>query len=613
MENTIILDSGQKIEVLFQDEVSLDIDCSLRYIESGKKEIDQYVEENIKSELERTIVDAKANMQEQIALGVENAAFSATKAAQETIDTTIGTIKDDLQSYADNEIKTELLALVDVSNTNVLTSTQNAASCTAANESATASAASAIEAAQSAQSLKTDVEDLISKSNLDVGDIGFAPLGIDETQNKRRYLNGQVISQAQFVSFTNKVKAAVQLTPSLAASETNWQAEVTNSKLGQCGKFVIDDALGTIRLPKVVNIQGLQDLALMGSIKAESLPNITGSFTPRETAGYASGGERTGAFYVEDKFVGNYVSGASGSGYKMKFDASRSSSAYQDNAPVQQEAIQYPYFIQVAKGSEDSVDITREIELNNPFFLGMSQYFESEPKNASWLISNGAFHSGATYSSFYEWLLKIYNGSETVSGVSVKASTDTYDDFDYVVNTTDTTFRLPIYDGSENLPGDKFIDLTLNESGSIYTAPANGFVYVYRTGLSDGNTTYIASENRLGSKSSAVTGSLITQNFLPVRKGRSFSVTYSGATTSFTLRFTYAKGNGSLYFYVGETVQDANVICASQVLTRVADLSDRYISGLGMPSDKYIDLELGATGTTYTAPCRWIARLRLIF
>lgn len=38
---------------------------------------------------------------------------------------------------------------------------------------------------------------------LEVGDIGFAPLGIDETQNKRRYLNGQVISQSQFVSFTD--------------------------------------------------------------------------------------------------------------------------------------------------------------------------------------------------------------------------------------------------------------------------------------------------------------------------------------------------------------------------------------------------------------------------
>ena len=43
----------------------------------------------------------------------------------------------------------------------------------------------------------------------EIGDMGFAPLGIDESLNLRRYLNGQVISQTQFVPFTNKVKSAV--------------------------------------------------------------------------------------------------------------------------------------------------------------------------------------------------------------------------------------------------------------------------------------------------------------------------------------------------------------------------------------------------------------------
>ena len=37
-----------------------------------------------------------------------------------------------------------------------------------------------------------------------------------------------------------------------------------------------------------------------------------------------------------------------------------------------------------------------------------------------------------------------------------------------------------------------------------------------------------------------------------------------------------------------------------------------YFSGLGMPSDKYVDLTLGANGTTYTAPANgwyWIGGL----
>ena len=48
MDNAIFLTSGQKIEVLFQDEVSLDIDCALRYIKSGEQELDNYIENNLK-------------------------------------------------------------------------------------------------------------------------------------------------------------------------------------------------------------------------------------------------------------------------------------------------------------------------------------------------------------------------------------------------------------------------------------------------------------------------------------------------------------------------------------------------------------------------------------
>ena len=275
---------------------------------------------------------------------------------------------------------------------------------------------------------------------LEIGDIGFAPLGVDEAQNKRRYLNGQVISQAQFVSFTNKIKSAIELYPNLATSETNWQAEVTNSKLGQCGKFVIDDTAGTIRLPKVVNAQGLVDLALMGSIKAESLPNITGSIRVYG----ANFNSQSGAIKAGVSYQSNPYGGTSGNTSQLDFDANNYSSTYQDNAPVQQEAVQYPYFIQVATGVEESVDVTREIELNNPFSLLDYKWSEYALSNASWLLSNGQFNSGTTYVAVYELLLKIKNGTETKDGVSVKLSTEAYTDTDFVINTANTTFRLPI-------------------------------------------------------------------------------------------------------------------------------------------------------------------------
>ena len=423
---------------------------------------------------------------------------------------------------------------------------------------------------------------------LEIGDIGFAPLGIDETQNKRRYLNGQVISQAQFVSFTNKIKSVIQLHPSLATSETNWQAEVTNSKLGQCGKFVVDDTAGTIRLPKVVNIQGLQDLALMGSIKAESLPNITGSF--RGGNGISDTNE-SGAFYDQGSRGDSKSYGAEAGRefYEINFgfNASHSSASYQDNAPVQQEAVQYPYFIQVATGVEESIDVTREIELNNPFSLLDYKWSEYALSNASWLLSNGAFHSGATYVAVYELLLKIKNGTETKDGVSVKLSTEAYTDTDFVINTANTTFRLPIKVklASGNRVAGNGMTLGLTDGTNNY-----GFVGAN----SNGNNAWTGLYGSSAGSSQNNTGKA-TLNTL----GVTTDPTKSGIETS--------SSGLKLYFYVGETIQDANVIAASQVLTDVADLKahtiiDTYSDNNGNWYRVYSDgwIEQGSTTDAFS-------------
>jgi hypothetical protein len=252
----------------------------------------------------------------------------------------------------------------------------------------------------------------------EIGDIGIAPFGIDESLNLRRYLNGQVISQTQFEAFTNKIKSAIVLYPNLLATEENWQAEVTNSKLGQCGKFVIDDEEGTIRLPKVVNIQGLQDLALIGGIKAESLPNITGM------VGYVVQHDcpATGAFVRNAQTVlpggGNLLTNV------LSFDASRSSSTYQDGAPVQQEAVQYPYYIQVATGVEETLPAIREYKVNNSNFFGQSMWSDIEPNNVSLLASNGQYNPKTVYPDYYNWLLGLYNNPTESNVIKVGSIVD---------------------------------------------------------------------------------------------------------------------------------------------------------------------------------------------
>jgi hypothetical protein len=332
------------------------------------------------------------------------------------------------------------------------------------------------------------------ESGGEIGDVGLAPFGIDETLNLRRYLNGQVISQSQFASFTTKLKASVALHPSLATTEANWQSEKSLSKLGQCGRFVIDDDAGTIRLPCVVNAQGLTDLALIGGVKAESLPNITGDASMGLGTSYglinSNATPPSGAFKRGTASApGNSSSGTPGSAassFALGLDASLSSSTYQDNAPVQQEAVQYPYYIQVATGVEETLPAIREYEINNPFFFGQSMYFENDPYNASWLASNGQYNASSLYPDFWTQLTGVeLNGSLNVGdtieiggktyvkrGLPVELSTDTYTDYDFVINTGDSTFRLPLLNGEGNgtlyyYVGDTVQDASLINAGAV--------------------------------------------------------------------------------------------------------------------------------------------------
>ena len=118
----------------------------------------------------------------------------------------------------------------------------------------------------------------LSKSAFcELGDIGIAPLGIDESLNLRRYLNGQIISQEQFKGFTTWLKSRLELYPTLSCTNIEFETACTMSAFGQCGKFVVDNENKTIRLPKIVNIQGLQELKNIGNIVEAGLPNISGT------------------------------------------------------------------------------------------------------------------------------------------------------------------------------------------------------------------------------------------------------------------------------------------------------------------------------------------------
>lgn len=447
---------------------------------------------------------------------------------------------------------------------------------------------------------------LCKESSSPLGSIGQTILPIDESQGIYRYLNGQVISQVLFPEFTDKLKNAIQLYPIIACTEQEWQNIKTLSKRGQVGKFVIDDTNKSIRLPLVINAEGLKELSNWGTILNESLPNIKGHLV--DPMGGRGGAEQwSGAFKLED-FNGSITTSAVDyDGYNITFDASRSSSTYQDDALVQEEAIQYPYYIKVGEEGATSVDITREIELNNPFSLFDCKYSDHELSNISWLRSNGQWNSGTVYANNYNLLLKLYNGTETIEGISVKALGDsTITDYDFVIDTANTQFKLPL------LPMERVVVEEHTEGTQGYRIYNDG--YCEQWGVAQSQTIQFI-------KTFKNTEYLLTTSF---KYGGTDStsnqwVTYSSKTVnSITLTHTYSAGyinainwkvsgylaegqytpcNNYKYYYVGETVQNVNLIDAGRIqedLTNikthiVIDTYENGASGYRVWSDGYCE------------------------
>ena len=65
-----------------------------------------------------------------------------------------------------------------------------------------------------------------------------------------------------------------------------------------------------------------------------------------------------------------------------------------------------------------------------------------------------------------------------------------------------------------------------------------------------------------------------------------------------------------LYFYIGETVQNANLINigrfeenkANVNADNFSNIGKSYLAGIGMPGKKSTDITLAASGSTYVAP-----------
>ena len=455
-----------------------------------------------------------------------------------------------------------------------------------------------------------ETKEFISGGGRELLEIYIDPF-CDESENKGRIANGQIIIQSQFKDVTKKLKKRVgwdsenkkaTLNTSLVCTEEEWQAIKTASKLGQCGKFVIDDEAGTIRLPAIININGLTDLSKAGLIKEESLPNIKGQLNcywgnlqPQLFSGAFVGGS------VKRNSASNGTNSGSDEAY---FDASGSSSTYQDNAPVQQEAVQYPYVICVNTGVEEAERPINNYQVNNTNSYGDNKYVgDMTLNNLSWLKSEGQTNSGTIYTGFYDWAVANI-GQPFGAGLIKESSATDITGYDLVIDKANQTFILPTLNGSENLPSNKYDNLTLGASGQDYTAPANGWIVFDKISKTSPKyvNAYIGSNGRMAEMMSSFNGQQVKYSFF-VRKGEKYIVSYNADGNTLIYRFVYAKGNGNLYYYVGDTLQNADLINIARMQEELVNKVDKkQATQASMLSGKYIDLTLGASGTTYTAP-----------
>lgn len=401
----------------------------------------------------------------------------------------------------------------------------------------------------------------------------------------------------------------------------------------------------------------------VGGYIPESLPNITGS------SGDRSLNSVSGAFYEEEGTIGNYSSTTTAN-HVVKFDASLSSSTYQDGAAVQQRGTQmYLYFYvgnytpqaieQTAGYAQTLTELKADKDLaNSPYttnrILEIPQDIKLELNDGTPTLKAGSkvcvpngFEEDGTTLKFDMVVIESDITIEPAANSSGKAlvtvnylgtaaaawdvdicSTGTTDAGNNTVSyRTDTNFIIRT-DSSGGKVNHCFPIALINMSGTTFVSidqVFNGFGYIGSTvfALPGVKVQVPDGRNEDGTYKSDVitTNSVITRTITGNASDKwimfNGSNVYLNSKTSevFDADSNYWKYNGvkqtnvgclgGAYFdgtkissftpYTVDSVANSNASNFSQA-------GRSYLSGLGMPSNRYIDLTLLASGSKYTAP-----------
>lgn len=182
----------------------------------------------------------------------------------------------------------------------------------------------------------------ISGGGFPIGSIGYTLR--TEVPEGGAWCDGAEYTQAMFPDiYQMLVDGKIQST-----TYQNFTSSVSTN--GSCGFFALDSSAQKFKVPllKDVYIKAGQAPSMFG---AESLPNIRGKIG----SGNTSLGQATGAFGTTTEVIFTPAGGKYNM-YNVTFDASRSSSTYQDSAKVNPDHVTYrAYVVLYASAAEASV------------------------------------------------------------------------------------------------------------------------------------------------------------------------------------------------------------------------------------------------------------------
>ena len=393
----------QKIEVMFQEEANLEVKMPLFYVNSGKKELESYVEDNCKPELAEYTV----SKQGELSAAVEEVYKPELKTYTESR-------KEDILYYVESTSKPKIDDYVDAEIVPHSTSAQNAAAAALASEQAAkisednakASELAAAESAAEAKQYRDEAEEIIHPVQATEDSLGLAAIATEEEvaagANDDKFVTPLKVSgYYQSKSAANSEYEKIQESLAQKANKSEifsagnigdikytsrvdvpaggvWcdGSEYTKTSFpdvyqmlvdgnlqntdytsyndaistnGSCGFFALDTSSEKFKVPMLSNVYVKAGQApLMFGV--ESLPNITGNL--KDAVLDTSSGD--GVFSIS---IGAVTGGGTTAGNKRNasFDASRSSSTYQDGSKVNPDHVVYrAYVVLYASAAEAS-------------------------------------------------------------------------------------------------------------------------------------------------------------------------------------------------------------------------------------------------------------------